>query len=270
MGLADQLVENLLLLLGHAKALYCQLLRGSVEDSDDDPFAILGRQGRYTQFDALVSDFHLNPAVLRQSLFGNIHIRHNFNAAQNRWLKLLGQIADVLQSPIEPVSDLQVIRPRLEVDIAGSLFDGFLKNQIDSFDHRRLRALPALFGQIIAQIRFGLHLDIADSFFYGGDNIFAPRAIDVIQSALNPRSACKHRSNPSFRAATDGVDSFHIHRVVHRDGYFALGGAYGDQVICSSDVLRHQLDHILANLGIVKLDIWHIELERAGLGYVIF
>ena len=77
-------------------------------------------------------------AVLRHVTLGDVHVRHDLDAGNQRGMKLLGRRRLFLQQAVDAVSQLQRILERDQVDVAGPLAQRRRDDQIDQVDDRRL------------------------------------------------------------------------------------------------------------------------------------
>src|SRR5439155_15174716 len=101
-----------------------------------DAFAVNHRDDGDADVDFAAVDSHLDPAVLRQTLFGDVEPGHNLEAADDRRLKgmdLRGQ-ALRLQDAVDAVPDAQAVFRRLDVNVTRPLIGGLDEDLIHQLD----------------------------------------------------------------------------------------------------------------------------------------
>ena len=92
----------------------------------------------------------LDPTVLRQSLFGDVQLRHDLESADNGRLKSidLGGRRLRMQDAVDPVTDQQAVRLAFDMHVAGSRLNRFQQDLIDQSYDRRLLSHLAQFAAI--------------------------------------------------------------------------------------------------------------------------
>ena len=86
---ADHRADTFHNVILHRESLEAQVDDILVEDSEYDGFAELRGQGRDTEVDLTSTDGRLDATILRQALFGDVEIRHDFQATRERGMQLL-------------------------------------------------------------------------------------------------------------------------------------------------------------------------------------
>ena len=80
----------------------------------------------------------LDMPVLRHEPLGDVHVRHDLDAGNQRRMKLLGGRRFLLQQPVHPVAQLQRFLKRQQMNIARPLAQRRGNDQVDQVDDRRL------------------------------------------------------------------------------------------------------------------------------------
>ena len=84
MRLLDQLIQLRECARCHAEAVQRQTPRLLVEQSKHHALAVAGRQSRDAHIDRMPGNAQHDATVLRQSLLGDIELRHHFDARHHR------------------------------------------------------------------------------------------------------------------------------------------------------------------------------------------
>ena len=93
--------------------------RGSfVEDTHDHLFAVDGRHGVDAEIDALVAALQRDRAVLRNALFGDVHLRQNLEARNDRNELGARRGSNFVQDAVDPQPNLALVLEWFEVNIA--------------------------------------------------------------------------------------------------------------------------------------------------------
>jgi len=90
-------------------------------------------------------DRHASAAALRAQAIGDVHLRHDLDARDERDTDGLGQHHDFLQHPIYAVADGDPALPCLEMDVTRARRDSLGHDVIHELDHR-------LFGFLLIQL----------------------------------------------------------------------------------------------------------------------
>ena len=85
----------------------------------------------------------IHATVLRQTPLGDVHVRHHFQARDDGCLQhaQLRRNRDLMQNPIDPIADAQIVFERLDMNIRRTLHYGFADNLIHELHHRRFRVI---------------------------------------------------------------------------------------------------------------------------------
>ena len=126
---AKQLLELLLVVGEEAefRQAECEVLL--VENTHDDGLAMVGRNRRDTEVEVAPLRVHLDAAVLRDALLGNLHARLNLDSLDDRGLEALRRRVHVLEGAVDAVADAEAVLKRLQMDIGGAALEGFHDDQ---------------------------------------------------------------------------------------------------------------------------------------------
>ncbi len=106
----------------------------------DDAFAVNHRDDRDADVDLAALDAHLDAAVLRQALLGDVEPRHDLDAADDRRLEAIDLRRQHLrlQHAVDAVADAERFFLGLDVNVAGALVGRLDQDLVDQLDDRGL------------------------------------------------------------------------------------------------------------------------------------
>ena len=79
---------------------------------------------RHTKVEVLAVDGDLDSSVLRDALFGDLHLRHDLYARDDGLLEALGRRVHFSQGSVDTVTDAELLLHRLDMNIGGLHLDG--------------------------------------------------------------------------------------------------------------------------------------------------
>src|SRR5215471_4363681 len=141
--LADELAQFLLGLEVESEHLQVQTLelrvgRFLVEDPDDRVFAVNRRHDGDAKIDRTTAHPELEPPVLRYPLFGDVELRHDFDAGDDRsMVPLVDGIHGLIQNAVDAVLDDDHVLLRLDVHVRGTPLNRVENDRIHQFDDGR-------------------------------------------------------------------------------------------------------------------------------------
>ncbi|MCY1532701.1 hypothetical protein D9M68_679860 [compost metagenome] len=138
MGLPDQSVQLRQYARGHTQPLQLQAPGFLVQQAQHGAFAVPGGQGRHAHVYRPPPHPQGDAAVLRQTLFGDVQVRHDLDARNQRRVQRLARRHDVAQGAIHPVAHHRMGLERLDVDVAGAIARRLREERIDHADHGRV------------------------------------------------------------------------------------------------------------------------------------
>src|SRR5665213_930350 len=132
----DELAEEGVGVLGHADVGEVKDHAALVKQTHDDAFAVDHGDDRHTNVYFAVLHAHLDTAVLRHALLGDVETGHDLDAAEDGGLEAvdLGVQRLCLQNAVDAIADAQGTFFRLNVDVAGALVGGFDQDFVDQLD----------------------------------------------------------------------------------------------------------------------------------------
>src|SRR5438552_6021865 len=81
------MADDLLLFFAQIESVEPELLLASAEQSETDRFAIHGGNSRNAYIDVLITRLQIHSPILGQPAFSNVHVRHHFQARDDRRLQ---------------------------------------------------------------------------------------------------------------------------------------------------------------------------------------
>ena len=158
-----------------------------VEQTHDDLLAEQRRQHRDAEVDLLrhaaLVEADLDAAVLRQPLLGDVELRHDLDARDDRVAELHRRRHDVVEDAVDAVADAQLLLVRLDVDVARALLDRRHQHDVDEPHDRRFFALLGeRLGADLLQLLENLDVVAPSS----SDACSSSRPLLAISSVLGP------------------------------------------------------------------------------------
>ena len=86
----------------------------------------------------LLPDLELDAAVLRHAALGDVELRHDLEARDERRLELQRRLHDFLQRAVDAVAHAQLVLEALEVDVRRAALHGVGEDRVDELDDRRV------------------------------------------------------------------------------------------------------------------------------------
>ena len=111
---------------------------GFVQHAQHDLLAVHRGHDGNAQVVVLAADADAHAPVLRQAALGDVQAAHDLEARGQRQLHLLGRRRRVHQHAVDAVAQPQRLLERLDVDVAGAVFDGLDQDEVGQFDDRAL------------------------------------------------------------------------------------------------------------------------------------
>ena len=127
--------------LVHAHLVDAAGERRFIENTDDDLFAVRGRQNRDTQIDFFAHHLDAETAVLRNAALGDVEAGENLDARGDRELQRFRRRFRRDQFAIDAITQLQRVLKRLDVNVGRLFLDRLGQDQVDDLDDRRVFAV---------------------------------------------------------------------------------------------------------------------------------
>ena len=131
------MANDLLLFPAQIEPIEPELLFAPAEQTQTDRLAVDRGNGRDAHVDILITRLQIHAPVLRQPAFGDVHVRHHFQARNNRRLQdpQLRWHCDFVQNSVDPVPDPQIVFERLNVNVGRALENCFANDLVYEFHH---------------------------------------------------------------------------------------------------------------------------------------
>ena len=122
----------------HAEARQVQPAGLLVQQAQHHALAVPGRNRRYPDVDRLACHPQRDPAVLRQALLGDIELRHDLDARNDRGMQRARGLEQVAQGAIDSQSHDRARFERLDVDVGGAVPERLREQRVDQADQGRV------------------------------------------------------------------------------------------------------------------------------------
>ncbi len=141
MRLADNVIHAIQQRVAHTQGSQVETRRLFIEQTQDDTLAVSGRQRGNAHVHAFAAQPQRDTTVLRQTLFGNIEVCHDFQARHQRGMQRARRLDDVAQHAVQPEAHDRTRLVRLKVNVGNLFAQSLQKQRVDHPDHRRLRVV---------------------------------------------------------------------------------------------------------------------------------
>ena len=215
-GQLDQALERFLVVAEKSELRQTEHKAGFVEHAHDHTLTVISRNRRDTQIDRLLSDLHLNPPVLWQSLFRDAHrARHNFNATDDGRLQTLRWRLHFLEDAVDSETDTKFLIERLEMNVARTCAVGLDQQHRHHPNDRRVRLIAL--GDLNAFADLQAKIDILPDFLLQEVGGLVGRAVIFNQRLANFLRAAANQFNFALKQKTKAVDRVDVERIAHGD-----------------------------------------------------
>ena len=114
-----------------------EIARRAVEQAHHHAFAVQRGQRGNAQIHFAAQNLDLDAAVLRQAALGDVQLGHQLQARNDGGLQLARRRFLIEQHAVHAEADAEFLLERLDVDVAGALFDGLRDHGVHQADDRR-------------------------------------------------------------------------------------------------------------------------------------
>ncbi len=197
-----------------------------------------------------------------------------FRRESDRVLELQGRIHDLVQDPVDPEADPELLLVRLDVDVRRPPFDGVGQDEVHELDDRRL------FGRIDQRVEVHLLFFFEDlqvralgllkvfhdllQFERGG------RTVVVVDRPLDAQLGGHDRLDVVAGHELDVVHGEDVRRIGHGDRDRGSGLVDRQDVVLTGDVGGDHLDDAAVDLEVLEVDRGDAKLLGEALGDVLF
>ena len=132
-------------LFAHAEALEIERDHAAVEHAHTNRFAEIGGERRDAEIDRITADSEFDTVILWHAAFGDVHVRHDLDAAAERQCQAARRRWNFKQRAVDAVADFEIVFERLEVDVGGLIFDRGQQHEIQEFDDGAAFTMASMF-----------------------------------------------------------------------------------------------------------------------------
>ena len=186
-----------------------------VENTDDRVLAVHARHDRDAEVDRLARQPQLEAAVLRHALLGDVELRHDLDARDDRAVEaLVDRPHRRLQHAVDAVLHVHRVVLRLDVDVAGAPLDGGVDRRVDEADDRARVGRQLLDGELLVAgvvLAQDLELEALGRFLE-----HARRALALLQDRLDRRGRSDRDPDRRRQQQRQLVDHRQVGRIATR------------------------------------------------------
>src|SRR6185312_10913587 len=108
-----------------------EIYNAAVENPQHEALTELSWQGRNSKIDVASGNLFLNAAILGQPSFCDVHVCHHFHARDHGQSKMTRRRRHFVERAVNAIANFEFIFEWLEMNIARSVLDRLIKDQID-------------------------------------------------------------------------------------------------------------------------------------------
>jgi len=266
---ADQPLEHLLVVGEEAQLGQAQCNAGFVQDTHDDAFAVVRRDGRHAQVQVAAHHVDLDAAVLGHALLRDAHVRHDLHAADDGRLQALGRAVHLVQHAVDAVAHTEFLGHGLQMDVAGPAPECLHDDQADQLDDGSVRLRDVfiphqLFLDIVRQ-RQGAFRNLLQHAF----DRTRGAAIVVGQGLFDLFRRRHHALDIALEHVAQAVQGVYVQRIPQRHGQDVFVFEDRDHFIALGHLARHHVEHLPGDVQSGQVDHVHAELPRQRLQHVV-
>ena len=186
-------------------------------------------------------------AVLRQTLFADVQLGHDLDAAGDGIFQFQGRRHDVLKNAVDAEADAVFLFVWLDVNVAGASLHGIGQDQVHQLDDRGFVGGPFESGEVhlgffSRQLHFGF---IAGKVFHDLVELFAglDGAVELADGLRNRGFGGDYRLDVEAGHELDIVHGEDVGRIRHRDGKSGADARKRHDLVAHGGLLRHELNH---------------------------
>ena len=152
----------------HAEARQIEPAGLLVEQAQYNAFAVPGRDRRHPDVDRFARHAQRNAAILRQAFFGDVELRHDLDARDDRRMQGARRLDQVAQRAVDAQAHHRAGFEWLDMDVGGAVAQRLGEQCIDQTDQRRV---------VLA----------VEQVFHPRDLLQQPRQIQVLRQVIGQR-----------------------------------------------------------------------------------
>ena len=219
------------------------------------------RHDRHAEIDRLAGKAQLEPAVLRNTLLGDVELRHDLHARDDRAvMPLVDRRHGRLQHAVDPVLHVDRVVLRLDVDVARTALDRRVDRRVHQPDDRARVGRELVDGQLVfARVVLSKQLDLEA---LGRLLQNALRALALLENGLDGRPGA--HCHPDGRSELDGhlVDHREIGGIRDDDDQRLTVPSVRDEPVPQHEVGGNRPKELVIDAELAEID----ELEPVALG----
>ena len=266
--LADVLPEPSKLLLRQTEDIELELGelladRFLVQNTNDGIFAVDARHDRDAKVDRLARHPDLETPVLRDSLLGDVELRHHFHARDDRAVKLLGDRPHGrLKHAVDAVFHVDGVVAGLDVDVTGSTLYRGVDRRVHELDDRADVARQALDRQVVVA-GFVLFQDLE---FEALGRILEHtlRTLTLLEDRLNRRGGAHCDTDGCSQDDAKLVDHREVGRIGHDDHERSAFPPMRNEAIPQHQVRGNRSEQLLIDPELTHLHEFQAIADRQG------
>ena len=223
--------------------------------------AVDARHDRDAEVDGLARHPQLEAAVLRHALLGDVELRHDLDARNDRAVEALVDRPHCrLQHAVDAVLHVDRVFLRLDMDVARAPLDRTEDGRIDQPDDRALVGRQLLHRQlIVAAVVFAedLHLEALGRFLQ-----HARRALALLEHRLDGRRGADRHLDRRAEKHGELVDHRQVGWIRHDDDERVPVAVIRHEAVAEHQVRRNGAEEFVVDAGLRQVD----ELEPVAVG----
>ena len=235
-----------------------------VEDTNHAVFAVNGRHDGDAEVDRSTADTHLEAAVLRHPLLGDVELRHHLDTADDGLVvALVDRLHGLVEHAVDPIFDDDFGVPRLDVNIAGAALNRRQQGGVDQLDDRALIGADAVDRQHLVAVL--VLLNELDAKVFGR---FVQHPLSALRLLQDLANECGHADPHLGRLAElqlELVELDDVGRIGHDDGHAPGQLCVGNEVVAQHQLHRHGPQQVVVDAVVAEVD----ELEAEALGELL-
>jgi hypothetical protein len=258
----DELFEGTVDVRQHSRRLQVKGHAALVEQTHDDAFAVDHRDDRHADIDLAAGDLHLDTAVLRQPLLGDVQPGHDLDAAHDRGLEPADLRRQVLflEQTVDPIADANGVLFVLDVDVRRPLVRRLDQNLIHQLHDRRFLRLLGEFAVVGLDVFEELDFFLISGFLgQGRDGVAADAEVLLDETGDLPRRS-QHRHHVQAGERLQFIEGVSVEGVSSGDDQRAVVPRHRHQVLAVNQLLRHHAQHVRRNDRMREIDQFQPEL----------
>ena len=217
----------------------------------------------------LLAHLQLDAAVLRHAALGDVQLRHDLEARDERRLELHRRLHDLLQRAVDAVAHADVVLEALEVDVRRAALHRIREDGVDELDDRRILHLRGerRGGDVLLLLLDDLDVafHVVDDGQEVGDLRVGGALVQLLDRALERELAADDREDVVARDELQVLEDAEVRRVRHGDGERAAVALEGEDEVLDRQVGGDQLGDARVDLELRQVDRRHLVLPRQHL-----